>query len=180
MTDDRWIFVAMLVIGVWYLSHQAGRLDRLHHRIDVAMVSLDALLIRRAAIVAELAAAETVDVLTAALFLDAAHEVLSFEGEFSNARIELENDLSLVVSDAFSTTDDVEAINSAPAASLLLNEFVQVVKRIQLSRRFYAEAVTACINLRRQRAIRLFRLAGHAPMPKTLDFDDSLPFGLRE
>lgn len=179
MSDDRWIFVAVVLAVAWYLSHQAGRLDRLHHRIDVAMVSLDGLLIRRAAIVAELAAAETVDVLTGALFLDAAHEVLSFEGEFSNSRIELENDLSMVVGDAFSTIDDVEAINTEPAAALLLHEYTQVVKRIQLSRRFYAEAVTACLNLRRQRAVRVFRLAGHAPTPKTLDFDDSLPIGLR-
>ena len=47
----RWALVAagvLLVLG-WYLSYSAGRLDRLHHRVETSRAALDAQLARRAA-----------------------------------------------------------------------------------------------------------------------------------
>jgi len=38
--------------------------------------------------------------------------------------------------------------------------------------------VRACRQLRRQRMVRLFRLAGHTPWPETWEMDDSVPEGL--
>lgn len=40
-----WTVVALILIGV-YLSWTAGRLDRLHSRIDAARAALDAQLLR--------------------------------------------------------------------------------------------------------------------------------------
>src|SRR3954451_6259011 len=47
--------VAGLAPGGGYLSWHAGRLDRLHSRTNAAWASLDAQLVRRAAVTAELA-----------------------------------------------------------------------------------------------------------------------------
>src|SRR4051794_18880528 len=48
--DLTWLILilAALAIVVWRLSALAGRLDRLHHRIELADASLDAQLARRA------------------------------------------------------------------------------------------------------------------------------------
>ena len=48
--DVGWGIVIGLFVAfvVWRLSAKAGRIDRLHHRIDLARASLDAQLLRRA------------------------------------------------------------------------------------------------------------------------------------
>src|SRR3954447_24699681 len=51
--------VVAVLIGE-YLSWTAGRLDRLHNRVNAAWASLDAQLVRRAAIAGEIAHAATV------------------------------------------------------------------------------------------------------------------------
>ena len=51
--------VLLVLIGV-YLSWTAGRLDRLHNRVTAAWASLDAQLVRRAAVAGEIAHAATV------------------------------------------------------------------------------------------------------------------------
>jgi len=180
MTSTHFLELMFVAVFIWYLSHQAGRLDRLHHRIEVAGASLDTLLTRRAGIAAELAAIESLDVLSSAMFLDSAHAVLAYDELLSNERLALENELSAVIADTFASRDDVGIVRTDQAGSLLLDELVQVTKRIQLSRRFYADAVSSCLLLRRQRLVRLFRLAGRASSPRTLDFDDNIPEGLRE
>lgn len=50
-------------------------------------------------------------------------------------------------------------------------------RRVQLSRRFYNDAVTDVQRLRRKTVIRAFRLAGHAITPRTVEFDDDLTAG---
>ncbi len=62
----------------------------------------------------------------------------------------------------------------------MLAELDASCRRVQLSRRFLNDAVRACRQLRRQRAVRLFRLAGHTPWPDTWEMDDTVPAGLLE
>ena len=52
-----WVVASVVAVGLamLYLSWMAGRLDRLHARIDAAWAALDAQLVRRAAVAAELA-----------------------------------------------------------------------------------------------------------------------------
>jgi hypothetical protein len=51
--------------------------------------------------------------------------------------------------------------------------------RVQLARRFHNDAVTDVRRVRRKTVVRAFRLAGHAELPATIEFDDELPAGLR-
>src|SRR4051794_41819202 len=41
--------VALVLVLGWYLSYSAGRLDRLHHRVETLRAALDAQLARRGA-----------------------------------------------------------------------------------------------------------------------------------
>ena len=49
------LFAGLTVLIFWYLSFSAGRLDRLHHRVETSWATLDSLLQRRAAIALEVA-----------------------------------------------------------------------------------------------------------------------------
>jgi hypothetical protein len=48
-----------------------------------------------------------------------------------------------------------------------------------MARRFHNDAVVDVRQVRRKTVVRLFRLAGHAELPSTIEFDDELPPGLR-
>jgi hypothetical protein len=52
--------------------------------------------------------------------------------------------------------------------------------RVQLARRFHNDAVKDVQRVRRKAVVRLFRLAGHADLPRTIEFDDELPTSIRE
>jgi len=52
MNSQSIILIVAIAFAVWYLSHQAGRLDRLHHRIEVTELALHGQLVRRGGIVA--------------------------------------------------------------------------------------------------------------------------------
>ncbi|MGA8210193.1 MAG: hypothetical protein WB798_08565, partial [Nocardioidaceae bacterium] len=74
-----WLPVALVLLvlvvalaGLW-LSWTATRLDRMHHRIEVARANLDAQLLRRSATTLELAATEVLDPSSRLVLLDAAH-----------------------------------------------------------------------------------------------------------
>ena len=55
LIDVILIAVAAVLVGV-YVSWRAGRLDRLHARVDGARAALDAALVRRSSVALELAA----------------------------------------------------------------------------------------------------------------------------
>ena len=47
--------------------------------------------------------------------------------------------------------------------------------RVQLARRFLNDVVRAARVVRRKKAVRYLRLAGHAAWPATVEFDDTPP-----
>ena len=51
-------------------------------------------------------------------------------------------------------------------------------RRVELARRFHNDVVRSALQLRRQRLVRWFRLAGYTALPRTADFDDTPPEGL--
>jgi hypothetical protein len=65
------LFIAALA---WYLSFLAGRLDRLHNRVETSWANLDGLLQRRAAIAIEIARSEISDPASSLLLTFAAHQ----------------------------------------------------------------------------------------------------------
>jgi hypothetical protein len=57
----------------------------------------------------------------------------------------------------------------------LLAELAASCRRVELARRFLNDGVRACRQVRKQRMVRWFRLAGHTPWPQTVELDDTPP-----
>ncbi|MFI9240038.1 hypothetical protein [Streptomyces cinnamoneus] len=171
MTTLIWIAAALVVIGV-YLSWTAGRLDRLHSRIDAARAALDAQLLRRASVAQELATAGILDPAASIVLYQAAHAARQAEEEHREVA---ESELSQALRAVFGESPQVEAVRQAPGGEESLGELTQAVRRVPMARRFHNDAVRAARALRRHRKVRWFRLAGHAPFPMAFEMDDEPP-----
>jgi hypothetical protein len=64
--------ILVVVLMCVYVSWRAGRLDRLHHRVDAARTALDLALVRRSSSAYELASSGLLDPATSLLLADAA------------------------------------------------------------------------------------------------------------
>lgn len=164
-----------LAVGLtgWFVSIQAGRLDRLHQSIALLQATLDGHLARRAAALAELSA--HLDPASAAVAADVAHAALACDPADVLERVRVENQVTMTIDDILGDEVDVAHLRTIPAVAVLIDDLVTSSRRAAMSRRFHADAVQACRRIRRQRLVRLFHLAGHAPMPTTIDFADGLP-----
>ncbi|MDA9790897.1 hypothetical protein N9B81_00540 [bacterium] len=176
-----WLIVAVVVVGLFglYLSMTAGRLDALHKRIDTSELSLDAQLVRRSSIALELATSGLLDPAGAIVVAEAAHAArTAADGDTSALdRAEAESALTQAL-DATLDDEEVEEVRAGPGGAELIEELAASAQRVQLSRRFLNDAVRACSQLRRQRMVRWFRLAGHTPWPTPVELDDSVPAAL--
>jgi hypothetical protein len=151
------VAVGVVLVGV-YVSWTAGRLDRLHARVDASWAALDAQLVRRAA-----AARALVPLLgerTAARLDAAAHDAL--EGD-EQGREAAENALTRVLRIALTELPpdaDLAELDSAAA-------------RVGLARTLHNGAVEATRAMRFRRLPRLLRLAGRRRMPTFFEIDDT-------
>ncbi len=150
------VCVVVLLLGA-YASWTAGRLDRLHHRVEIARASLETELARRSALVAELAGTGILDPASSLLLLDAAHRARTASLE---TREQAESALTRAI---HATGTDKE-----PWAG----ELSLAVRRVQLARRFHNDIVVSTRDLRQRRLVTWFHLAGHAPMPCTIELED--------
>lgn len=171
MTTLIWIVVALVVVGV-YLSWTAGRLDRLHSRIDAARAALDAQLLRRASVAQELATAGVLDPAASIVLYQAAHAARQSEEEHREVA---ESELSQALRAVFAEPPQVEAVRAAPGGEESLTELGEAVRRVPMARRFHNDAVRAARAVRTHRVVRWFRLAGHAPFPLAFEMDDEPP-----
>ncbi|WP_338899294.1 hypothetical protein WBG99_30035 [Streptomyces sp. TG1A-60] len=171
-----WIAVVLFAIGV-YLSWTAGRLDRLHARIDAARAALDAQLLRRASVAQELATSGVLDPAASIVLYEAAHAARQAEEE---QREVAESELSQALRAVFADPRQVEVVREAPGGEEAANELGQAVRRVPMARRFHNDAVRATRALRRHRKVRWFRLAGHAPFPLAFEMDDESPATLAD
>ncbi|GGR20500.1 hypothetical protein ACH4U6_29260 [Streptomyces netropsis] len=174
MTTLIWIAAALVVIGV-YLSWTAGRLDRLHSRIDAARAALDAQLLRRASVAQELGTASVLDPASSIVLYQAAHAARQAEEEHREVA---ESELSQALRAVFAEAPQVEAVRQAPGGEESLRELTEAVRRVPMARRFHNDAVRAARAVRRHRVVRWFRLAGHAPFPLAFEMDDEPPVAL--
>jgi len=186
------VVVALLLAVAWYLSYSAARLDRLHTRVEGALSALDAQLVRRAEAALELANSGALDPATALILAGAASESLEAHNERAleddlldglsfGAREGVESDLTEALQTAL--TPEVVAGVRADAAALgavALERVEAAGVRVQLARRFHNDAVTDVRRVRRKNVVRWFRLAGHAALPGTVEFDDELPPAVRD
>lgn len=182
------IILAVLIAAGWYLSYSAARLDRLHAKAEGALSALDAQLIRRAEASLELATSGALDPASSLLLADAAATALErhtehpigddlLDGQHFGGLEGLESDLTAALAAALSP-EAVAAVahaNPQTGGSEALARVERAALRVQLARRFHAEAVREVQRVRAKRVVRLFRLAGRAEMPQTVVFDDRLP-----
>lgn len=172
-----WVLLgAALVIG-WYLSSTAGRLDRLHRRVDAGTVALDRALLERSSVAAEVAAAQMPDPASAVVIADAAHEARRTDPADPLARSLAESNLTQVLGAAFDEPESVAECGQRPGGTELMGDLESVTRRVQLSRRFLNDAVRACRDVRYQWIVRVLRLAGRTPWPQSFEMDDTPPVG---
>jgi hypothetical protein len=182
-----WVLIGVVVIGsiVVYLSSTAGRLDRLHHRIETAFAALDAQLLRRSAAAQDLASSGFLDPASSLLLSSAAQGTLVANPLEADVRAAAESELTRAINAVFDDADMVDEIRDEAhpdevLADQLLTELALACRRTEFARRFHNDVVRSCTQLRRKRVCLWFRLAGHTPMPSTIDFDDSPPPTLAE
>ena len=157
--------LAVLVLSIfWYLTFSAGRLDRLHHRVETSWATLDSLLQRRAAIALEVARSAITDPATSLLLTASAYQARSADIEDrSSAESVLSGALGMMLTERESIV--------AKSDQALLFELEQLTDKIKIAIAIHVEAVTRTQLIRRKLVFRLFRLAGKAPLPVTYEFE---------
>jgi len=173
-----WIIVTVVVLALFgvYLSSTAGRLDRLHSRVDTAYRSLNVQLLRRSGAALDVAGSGLLDPASTLLLGDAAIAAREAQDE-PRGRTQLESDLTKAIAVTIGSKEDVEVLVTEPLGAELVDSMSASFHRAALARRFYNDAVRSCRSLRRQRIVRWFRLAGHTEWPQTVEMDDDVPPG---
>jgi hypothetical protein len=169
---DSFLIVPALVTLLafpWYLSYTAGRLDRLHHRVETSWASLDALLQQRAALALELTHRPEIDPAVAMVLVQSAY--LAQEADISE-RSDAEEGLATTLALLYETE---EFHTENPDLSERMSN---VTKKIELAVRMHAEAVERTQQHRSRLIVRLFRLAGKAPLPVIYPFETRV--GIRD
>ncbi len=196
--------VALLLL-LWLVWVFANRLDRLHRKVATSRAALENQLVRRASAAAELASSGLLDPVSSVLVGEAAWAALSAGG---HARAELvaglpdldrllgpdgpgarevdpldpdvaESELSRTVREALADDDEVAVLAAQPGGAELVEALAGAWYRVQLARRFHNEAVAQAQRVRHKLVVRALRLAGHAPLPQTVEIDDDWPEALR-
>ena len=159
--------VFLLLIAGWYLSFLASRLDALHHRVETSWAHLDALLQKRASLALEMAHSKAVDPATSLVLTAAAYEAREANiVERSDAEIALSQSLRLILSDEVSTPSGLEKD--------LVQSLSALSEKISVGITIHTEAVQSAQLLRSKIIFRVFRLAGHAPLPMRYSFEDDI------
>jgi hypothetical protein len=157
------LVAGLVVLLALYVTWTAGRLDRMHARVDAAWAALDAQLVRRAAAARALLPHLPPGPEADALAARAAEAVLAGEQQ----RDVVENALTRSLRAA------VPLLARTPTTTALLAELDAAATKVGLARSFHNGAVRDTRALRRRRVPRLLRLAGHRAMPSFFDVDDT-------
>ncbi|MBK9434223.1 MAG: hypothetical protein IPN52_03560 [Micrococcales bacterium] len=183
---DAWVvvlIVVVVVLFVLYLSQTAARLDRLHHRVDTSLATLQAQFMDRANEVLSLASSGRLDPSTSVLLADAADNALAqaraSEAGFTLARCSAESALTSALEATFTDPQVVDELMEQPDGQRIVNDLTATIQKAAWSRRFHNDAVRATVAVRQQRLVRLLRLAGSATLPHTVELDDEVPPALR-
>lgn len=188
--------IAAVIAGV--AITRARRLDRLHQRILASRDSLSRLLLRRASEAELLAHASGCESVGKPGLVDAARAYIQDGGDLLTtdgldrrtsaqrqadrvevrARLERASALTRAIRETL--TPDVRAqITLDPQANARLEALDATCYRIELTRNVHNVDVAGVRALRSARMVKLLRLAGHAPVPEPIDFDDDTHIGGR-
>ena len=191
------IVFAVIALGVvaGFAITRARRLDRLHQRILASRDSLSRLLLRRASeadLLSRSAGLENSGLADAArAYIQDGGDQLTTDGLDRRtaaqrqgdrvevaARLERASALSRAIRETL-TPDERARIASDPQASARLEALDATCYRIELTRNVHNVDVAGVRALRSARMVKLLRLAGHAPIPEPIDFDDDTQTGGR-
>ena len=164
------IVIALLAMAGVYVSWRAGRLDRLHARLEAARFALDAALVRRSSVALELASSGLLDPATSVLLAGAAHDARAARA----GREHSESDLTRALRAVFSQPGFRLSLSGLDDGQQLLTELEGSAHQVFLARKFYNDAVAATQAARRRWLARGLRLAGSAAWPEFFEIDDSL------
>jgi hypothetical protein len=170
ITDIVLIVAAALFMGV-YVSWRAGRIDRLHARVEMARAALDVTLLRRSSVAMELATSGLLDPATSLLLAEA---VQGTRARTERPRDLAESDLTRALRAAFSQPGFRSSLSGKEGADELLAEVEEAAHQVFLARKFYNDLVAVTRDARRRPLARLLRLSGKAPTPEFFEMDDSL------
>ena len=194
--------LATIVLAVMALAVVAGfaitrarRLDRLHQRILASRDSLSRLLLRRASeadLLSRSAGLENSGLANAArAYIQDGGDQLTTDGLDRRTaaqrqgdrvdvatRLERASALSRAIRETL-TPDERARIASDPEAGARLEALDATCYRIELTRNVHNVDVAGARALRSARMVKLLRLAGHAPIPEPIDFDDDTQTGGR-
>ena len=194
------IVFAVIALGIvaGFAITRARRLDRLHQRILASRDSLSRLLLRRASEAELLAHAAGLDSGGGPGLVDAARAYIRDGGDQLttdgldrrtsaqrqadrvevNARLERASAVTRAIRETL--TADVRAkIAADTQANARLEALDATCYRIELTRNVHNVDVAGVRALRSARMVKLLRLAGHAPVPEPIDFDDDTQIGGR-
>jgi len=182
ITDIILVIAAALFVGV-YVSWRAGRIDRLHARVDMARAALDATLLRRSSVALELATSGLLDPATSLLLASAVHGTraggsggVGTPGQQGGDRPRdlAESDLTRALRAAFSQPAFRSSLSGSDGADELLAEVEAASHQVFLARKFYNDLVAVTRDARHRPLARLLRLSGKADIPVFFEMDDSL------
>ena len=191
------IVFAVIALGVvaGFAITRARRLDRLHQRILASRDSLSRLLLRRASeadLLSRSAGLENSGLADAArAYIQDGGDQLTTDGLDRRtaaqrqgdrvevaARLERASALSRAIRETL-TLEERARIASDSQASARLEALDATCYRIELTRNVHNVDVAGVRTLRSARMVKLLRLAGHAPIPEPIDFDDDTRTGGR-
>ena len=191
------IAVAVIALGVvaGFAITRARRLDRLHQRILASRDSLSRLLLRRASeadLLSRSVGLENSGLADAArAYIQDGGDQLTTDGLDRRTaaqrqgdrvdvatRLERASALSRAIRETL-TLEDRARIASDPEAGARLEALDATCYRIELTRNVHNVDVAGVRALRSARMVKLLRLAGHAPIPEPIDFDDDTRTGGR-
>ena len=165
MNLENLAVLLFIVLTGWYLSFSASRLDRLHHRVETSWATLDSLLQKRAALAQEIVAESNLDPATAYLISTSATAA-------RDANIIERSSAESILSESLKLVQNAALDNALELPSELLVELSDLTSKVKLAINIHLEAVNATRNVRSKLIIRLFRLAGKAPLPVRYAFED--------
>lgn len=195
MGVTEWVLVAVAVaaVALVVLWRLATRVDRLHRTVLRSRATLETQLLRRAAAAAELAASGVLDPAEALVVsdialraMDAARDELVVHDGLEGTPVApgadadasavdrglLESELSRTLRTVLGRPEDRRELTEDPRATAVLD---QAWYRLQLARRFHNARVVQVRHLRANPVVRIFHLAGRAPLPDPFDMDDARP-----
>ena len=204
ISQSVWVFGALavalviLAVSVGAAIGRARRLDRLHQRIIASREALSRLLLRRASEASLLAQTSPFEDGGAQTMLDIARATIHDDGDQLTTdgldrrttasrradrvevatRLERASALSRAIRDTLPPPVRAQ-VTADPHAAARLEALDATCYRIELTRNVHNVDVAGVRALRSARMVKLLRLAGHAPIPEPIDFDDDTHIGGR-